>query len=265
MSITAAMPVSSPFSSATTGMPPPPTEITTKRFSIRERIASTSTMRIGSGEGTTRRQPRPASSCTDQPSSSRRRIASASSMNEPIGFDGLWKAGSSRRHLHLGHDGDRVAVDVEPVEVVLEVLRQGVADRALAVGAADVERHLVQLVRRELGAPQDEADLRAVAVADRHVPAVLDHRGDVPAGLAGRDVLVAHRLVLLVLDQRVAADRDDGALAAHRSSSKPPIVRAISALPVCIRFSASSKTTDCGPSMTSSVTSRPRSAGRQCM
>ena len=50
------------------------------------------------------------------------------------------------RHLHLGHDRHGVAVDVEPVEVVLEVLRQGVADRALAVGAADVERHLVQLV-----------------------------------------------------------------------------------------------------------------------
>ena len=160
-----------------------------------------------------------------------------------------------------------MAVDVEPVEVVLEVLGQGVADRALAVGAADVERHLVQLVRGELGAAQDEADLRPVAVADRHVPAVLDHRGDVPAGLAGRDVLVAHRLVLLVLDQRVAADGDNGALAAHRPSPtpKPSIVRASSALPVCMRFSASSNTTDCGPSMTSSVTSRPRSAGRQCM
>ena len=33
----------------------------------------------------------------------------------------------------------------------------------------------------------------------------------------------------------------------------------------CRRFSASSKTTDCGPSMTSSVTSSPRWAGRQCM
>jgi len=85
--------------------------------------------------------------------------------------------------------------------------------------------------------------------------------------LAGGDVLVAHRLVLLVLDQRVAADGDDRAPPAHRSppSVNPPIVSAIRALPVCMRFSASSKTTDCGPSMTSSVTSRPRSAGRQCM
>src|SRR5258705_469953 len=33
----------------------------------------------------------------------------------------------------------------------------------------------------------------------------------------------------------------------------------------CRRFSASSSTTDCGPSITSSVTSSPRWAGRQCM
>ena len=33
----------------------------------------------------------------------------------------------------------------------------------------------------------------------------------------------------------------------------------------CSRFSASSNTTDCGPSITSSVTSSPRCAGRQCM
>src|SRR4051812_40502262 len=33
----------------------------------------------------------------------------------------------------------------------------------------------------------------------------------------------------------------------------------------CRRFSASSNTTDCGPSITSVVTSSPRCAGRQCM
>src|SRR5262245_62772467 len=38
-------------------------------------------------------------------------------------------------------------------------------------------------------------------------------------------------------------------------------------MPFCAwrRFSASSNTTDCGPSITSSVTSSPRWAGRQCM
>ena len=179
--------------------------------------------------------------------------------------DRLRRVGEGRivgRHLHLRDDGDGVAVDAEPAEVVLEVLRERVADRTLAVGAADVQRHLVQLGGGELGAAQDEADLRAVAVPDGHVPAVLDHRRDVPAGLAGRDVLVADALVHRVLDQRVAADRDDCA-PARGHVRKPPMVSAISALPVCIRFSASSQTTECGPSITASVTSRPRSAGRQ--
>ncbi len=39
----------------------------------------------------------------------------------------------------------------------------------------------------------------------------------------------------------------------------------ISAFCTCIRFSASSQTTDCGPSITSAVTSSPRCAGRQCI
>src|SRR5665647_819318 len=39
----------------------------------------------------------------------------------------------------------------------------------------------------------------------------------------------------------------------------------IKAFCTCSRFSASSHTTDCGPSMTSAATSSPRCAGRQCM
>ena len=159
-------------------------------------------------------------------------------MNEPIGFDGFCERGVVGGDLDLRDDADRVPVDAQAAEVVLQVLDERVADRALAVRPADVERHLVQLVRGELGAPEDEADLGPVAVADRDVPAVLDHRSDVPAGLAGRDVLVADGLVLLVLDQRVAADRDDCVF--FFIASYPPIVRAQSALPVCIRFSASS-------------------------
>ena len=131
----------------------------------------------------------------------------------------MGEGGVVRRHLHLRHHRHRMPVDAEPLEVVLEVLRQRVADRPLAVGAADVERHLVQLVRRQLGPPQDEAHLRPVAVADHDVPAVLDHRGDVPTGLTGRDVLVADRLVLLVLDERVAADRHDRGARLHAGTS----------------------------------------------
>ena len=95
LSITAATPASWPSASATTGMPPPPTETTTKPSSRSPSIASSSTIRSGCGEATTRRQPRPASSTTAQPSSARRRSAVSSSMNEPIGFVGCSNAGSS--------------------------------------------------------------------------------------------------------------------------------------------------------------------------
>src|SRR3990172_5072935 len=57
-------------------------------------IDACSTMALGSGEGTTRRQPRPASSTTCQPSCSRCAAALASSMNEPIGLLGFREAGS---------------------------------------------------------------------------------------------------------------------------------------------------------------------------
>ncbi len=39
----------------------------------------------------------------------------------------------------------------------------------------------------------------------------------------------------------------------------------MSAFCTCILFSASSQTTDWGPSITSAMTSSPRWAGRQCM
>ena len=50
----------------------------------------------------------------------------------------------------------------------------------------------------------------------------------------------------------------------HQMDSIPKTQQRI-AFCMCKRFSASSRTTDCGPSMTSSVTSSPRWAGRQCM
>jgi hypothetical protein len=50
-----------------------------------------------------------------------------------------------------------------------------------------------------------------------------------------------------------------------RRWSVAPRHQASTAFCACSRFSASSKTTEFGPSMTSSVTSSPRCAGRQCM
>ena len=69
-------------------------------------------------------------------------------MNVPIGLVGCCEGGVVRRDLDLGHDRDRLPVEAQPAEVVAKGLLELVADRALAVGVADVERHLVQLVRR---------------------------------------------------------------------------------------------------------------------
>jgi len=50
-----------------TGMPPPPTAMTTTSWSRSRRMVSCSRMEMGLGEATTRRQPRPASSLSVQP------------------------------------------------------------------------------------------------------------------------------------------------------------------------------------------------------
>src|SRR5215213_11418676 len=75
-------------------MPPPPAATTTAPVCRRASMAGCSTISIGSGEGTTRRQPRPASSRITQPWPSMRRRASVSSKKLPIGLEGERNAGS---------------------------------------------------------------------------------------------------------------------------------------------------------------------------
>ena len=75
--MTASMPDSAPRL-RTTGTPPPPEQTTRQPPSSRSRTASSSTISLGSGLGTTRRQPRPASSRMARPSSSIIFFASAS-------------------------------------------------------------------------------------------------------------------------------------------------------------------------------------------
>ena len=86
-------------------------------------------------------------------------------MNEPMGLLGWVKAGSSAATsvwvTTVATDRSMPACR----KVVLQVLRERVADGALRVGTADVEGDLVQLVGGQLRAAQDEPDLRAVAVA----------------------------------------------------------------------------------------------------
>ena len=78
-----------------TGIPPPPAATTSVPLSSSVRIAASSMISIGSGDGTTLRQPRFASSAIAQPSSSACCRASDSLMNGPMGLVGLSKLGSS--------------------------------------------------------------------------------------------------------------------------------------------------------------------------
>ena len=117
-------------------------------------------------------------------------------------------------HQHLGDDGGNALLDAAAVQLVLQRLLQGVADGALAVGPAHIQRHLVHAfyLGGNLRAAQDEAHLRAVAVTDGHVPACLDHVCDVVGGFFCGLVLIFNRLTFLVFDQRVAANSNDGDL-----------------------------------------------------
>src|SRR5512140_2405740 len=104
-------------------------------------------------------------------------------------------------------------LDAEAPELVEERELDVVAERPLRVRHAGVERHRVELFRRELGPAQDEPDLRAVSVRDHEPEArVPEERRDVAARFGARLVLVRDALVLLVRDERVPADRDDGRL-----------------------------------------------------
>ena len=144
-------------------------------------------------------------------------------------------------NLRLGHHRHRLFVDAQTPEVVVEVLLQGVPDCPLRVGADGVERDLVDLVGRQLGSSKDEPHLRAVAVGNGHVPTLTDHPRDVPAGLARRDVLIADGLMLTVLDERVAADRDDGRSSHDVPYSTAPRTSARSAMRITTPLNASNQ------------------------
>ena len=111
----------------------------------------------------------------------------------------------------LGHDAGGRAHDVAGLQVVQDGLGQLVADVALGHGAGLGEGHVRGLVvvgRRVGEGVVDHADLRAVAVGDDDVGAVLDHVHDVLGG-------VLHELELLLrgVAEGVAAQGDDSGLA----------------------------------------------------
>jgi len=79
----------------------------------------------------------------------------------------------------LGNHRDWPAADAAATEFVAQRAIEHVPERALQVGARVVHRHRRDLLDRELGAPQDEADLRPVPVREHDVPSRLDHVGDI--------------------------------------------------------------------------------------
>ena len=76
----------------------------------------------------------------------------------------------------------------------------------MGIGSAGVQGDSVQDVASQLGTHEDEPYLGAVAVGDDHLPALLDHIGDVDTGLPSGGELVGHRLVVFIFDQRIAPD-----------------------------------------------------------
>src|SRR6266566_2182744 len=163
----------------------------------------------------------------------------------------------------LRHDVLPVGGDVGGVhdqhEAVLEAIHQTVVHEgallrqdAGVLGLSWFQRPNV-VARDSLheGVPVGTADLELAHVRYVEHPHVLAHGavlGRDPRRIADRHFVAAERDVDLV--QRRAF---------HRAMSV-----ASRAFCTCSRFSASSHTRDCGPSITSAVTSSPRWAGRQC-
>ena len=112
------------------------------------------------------------------------------------------------------------------VELVLQCLLQLVADSALGVRAADVQRHLVHPLHlvRDLRSPQDEPHLGPIAVPDDEVPPFGDHVSKVVRRVAKRLLLVLDSGMPGVTDQGIAANGDHRHLlcAVHAGSIPPP-------------------------------------------
>ena len=110
---------------------------------------------------------------------------------------------------------------------------------------------------RRLG--EQPGDRRRIGVAGKDGVDHRAHLDDAAAHVDGGDLERAHGIVARRAERLVAL------LDGHGHASIPPRQKARMPFWACRRFSASSKTTDAGPSITSSVTSSPRWAGRQCM
>src|SRR5690554_3936353 len=158
---------------------------------------------------------------------------------------------------------------------VLQFLLDDIADHAFGFGPQHVQRvGLVRLVGRR--AQGQQADLGAVAMGDHQLMTGADDRRQPLGGNLHVGALGARSQGFAPFQQGVTAQ------GCNNQHGQPPRVATSTALMVCMRFSAWSKTIEAGLSNTSSVTSMAAmpnfcsislpitvsvlwNAGRQCM
>ena len=234
--------------------------MTTKRVDQR-RIASSSTIRSGAGaarRGASRvRRPRAPTSRPVAPPG-----AVASSMNEPIGFDGFSNAGSSAA-TSTCVTTVTACRSIPPANSFLSACRTYSRSRP-GCRPRRSQRHLVQLVR----ASSDRRRMKPTC-------------GPLPCPIT--TLRPASMICAMWWQVSPAATHWSRTVRwrSSRISELPPIATTVAirmfqrrGYPPIVRAKRLAgvhpvlglvETTECGPSITSSVTSRPRSAGRQCM
>src|SRR5450759_3175329 len=169
------------------------------------------------------------------------------------------------RHHRPGHDHCYLPVPAALKKGVVQGLSEQIPDLALRLRPEYVERRRRHDRRGHLCPNGEEPHLGTVAVSnDNFRTAALGERDE---ATGRRDQIAALNLGrprLAASDHGIAAEGDDQPSHPARSTRSSQVMSVYrSACSVSQRFSASSQTRDCGPSMTSSVTSSPRWAGRQ--
>ena len=171
---------------------------------------------------------------------------------------GLRCAGSFRRFhrrvVETGIGADAAAGAVIDDQHIDGAVGAGLQDEASVELQRGAEQH-----GEHGGFGEQPGDRRGIGVAGEDRVDDRAHLDDPAAHVDGRDLEWPHRIVAC------GSQGFAGLLDPHRHAFIPPRQKARMPFCACRRFSASSKTTEAGPSITASVTSSPRWAGRQCM
>ena len=151
------------------------------------------------------------------------------------GLGGVLERGVCGVDLDLGEDGGHAARDAAALHLLAQGVLQVVADVALAHGATDGQRARDVLLRvgaGELGhGVGNHAHLRAVAVDDDDLVALLDEVNDGAGGVLDR-----LHLLRKVLAKGVSAEGDDDALAHGAISPLAPASPVAALLLQCLIF-----------------------------